>query len=162
MEEVLPPQTEDGAGFEPTRIRQLTVFMENRVGRLQTLVRAYESRGGQIMGLSVQTSADTGLVRLICSDTDLAREVLHAEGFSFSEQDVLAVELPAKSRQPLMTLCAALLAGELSILYSYPLLQRPGGPALVLYLDDSTLAARLLIKKGFRILGESDLKKDAS
>ena len=42
MEEVLPPQTQEGAGFEPTRVRQFTVFMENRVGRLQQLVRSYE------------------------------------------------------------------------------------------------------------------------
>jgi hypothetical protein len=162
MEEVLPPQTEDGAGFEPTRLRQLTVFMENRVGRLQTLVRAYESAGGRIVALNVQTSADTGLVRIICSDTDLARQVLQAEGFSFSEQDVLAVELPKGTRQPLTTLCAALLAGEVSIHYGYPLLHRPGGPALVLYVDDLTLASQLLIKKGFTIIGESDLRKDSN
>ena len=74
MEEVLPPQTESGAGFEPTRVRQITVFLDNRVGRLQTLVRAYEEAGGRIMSLSIQNSADTALVRLICSEADLARD----------------------------------------------------------------------------------------
>ena len=63
MEEVLPPQTQEGAGFEPTRVRQFTVFMENRVGRLQTLVRSYEESTGRIIALSIQNSADTALVR---------------------------------------------------------------------------------------------------
>ena len=40
MEEILPPQTEHGAGFERTRLPQFTVFLENRVGRLTALLRA--------------------------------------------------------------------------------------------------------------------------
>jgi hypothetical protein len=39
------------------------------------------------------------------------------------------------------------------------LLVRPRGPAVVLYVDDPTLAAQLLIRKGFTLLGESDLRK---
>jgi hypothetical protein len=39
MEKMLPPQTRAGGGFEPPRVRQFTIFLENRVGRLQSLVR---------------------------------------------------------------------------------------------------------------------------
>lgn len=158
MEEVLPPQTEDAAGFEPTRVRQITVFMENRVGRLQTLVRAYEEAGGRIMALSIHNSADTALVRIICSDPDLARDVLKHEGFSCAEQDLLIVQLPRKN-YPLTAVCAALLAGEINIHYAYPMLSRPGGPAIALYVDDLTLASQILIRKGYTILGESDLRE---
>jgi hypothetical protein len=158
MEEVLPPQTENGAGFEPTRVRQFTVFMANQVGRLQSLVRAYEQATGQVMALSIQNSVDTALVRIICSDPELAKEVLTREGFSFTEQDVLIVELP-KTREPLVALCTALLAAEISIHYVYPMMVRPAGPALAVYVDDPVLAAQLLIKKGFRIIGESDLRQ---
>jgi len=51
MEEVLPPQTQEGAGFESTRVRQFTVFMENRVGRLQSLDRrrGYPGVFGQVI-----------------------------------------------------------------------------------------------------------------
>src|SRR5881628_572883 len=88
MEEVLPPQTENGAGFEPTRVRQFTVFLENRVGRLGTLVRALEETSGRVCALSIEESADSALVRLICADPDASRESLHEAGFSFSETDV--------------------------------------------------------------------------
>jgi hypothetical protein len=158
MEEILPPQTESGAGFEPVRVRQFTVFMENKVGRLQQLVRAHEEAGGRIVGLSVFNSADTALVRIICSDPDFGRERLTREGFSFTEQEMLAVELPKRTRQPLLTVTAALLTAEINIHYAYPLLHRPDGPALALYVDDLTLAAQLFIRKGFVLLGESDLK----
>jgi hypothetical protein len=158
MEEVLPPQTESGAGFEPTRVRQFTVFLENKVGRLQTLVRALEQGSGTIVAMSIHESADSALVRLICSNADEAKDILRFGNFAFSENDLLVVELPKKSRQPLIDICAALLAAEINIHYAYPLLVRPRAPSLALYVDDSTLAARLLIKKGFTLIGESDLK----
>jgi len=160
MEEVLPPQTQHGAGFELTRVRQFTVFLENRVGRLQMLVRALEESAGRIVALSIEESADSALVRLICSHPGLGRDTLHKEGFSFSESEVLAVELPRGTRQPLIAICAALLAAEINIHYSYPLLVRPRGPALALYVDDPTLAAQLLIRKGFTLIGESDLSRE--
>lgn len=158
MEEVLPPQTQSGAGFELTRIRQFTVFLENRVGRLQGLLRAFEESAGKICGMSIEESADSALVRLICSEPDLGREALRGGGFSFSESELLAVELP-RAKQPLVALCAALLAAEINIHYAYPLLQRPRGPAVALYVEDPTLAAQLLIRKGFTLIGESDLRK---
>lgn len=160
MEEVLPPQTQSGAGFELTRVRQFTIFLENRVGRLGTLVRALEESASKIVALSIEESADCALVRLICSDPDLSRDHLKQEGFSFGESELLAVELPTKTtKQPILAICSALLAAEINIHYAYPLLLRPRGPALALYVEDPTLAAQLLIRKGFVLIGESDLRK---
>ena len=158
MEEVLPPQTQEGAGFEPTRVRQYTIFMENKVGKLQTLVRGLEQGAGKIVAMSIQENADTALVRLICSDPDESRDILKFAEFAFTENEILVVEFPKKSKQPLIDICSALLAAEINIHYAYPLLLRPRGPSLALYVDDPTLAGRLLIRKGFTLIGESDLK----
>jgi hypothetical protein len=157
MEEVVPPPTQEGAGFERTRVCQFTIFLENRVGRLSSLVRALEERVGRISALSIEESADAALVRVICADPDQGRRVLREGGFSFSETDVLAVELPANRRHPLLTLCTALLSAEINIRYFYPLLFRPHGPAIAMYVDDPTLAAQIMIRKGFTILSENDL-----
>jgi hypothetical protein len=157
MEEILPPQTQDGAGFERTRVPQFTIFLENRVGRLNALVRLLEEHVGKINALSIEESADSALVRVICSSPDDGRTALKRAGFSFSETDILAVELPKNSRQPIMSICTALLSAEINIHYAYPLLQRPRGPALALYVDDPTLAAQILIRKQFILIGESDL-----
>jgi hypothetical protein len=157
MEEVVSPETESGSGFEPTTVRQFTVFLENRVGRLTLLVRALEEQV-RVVGMAIEESADAALCRVICSNTDSGRYLLSSNGFSFNEVEVLIVALPKRNEQPIGAICNALLTAEINIHYTYPLLICPGGPALVVYCDDMVLAAQLLIRKGFRIIGQSDLK----
>ena len=159
MEESVLPQTQEGAGFEPTRVRQFIVFLENRVGRLQQLVRAFEEEAARIVAISIEESAEAALVRMICSNPDLGRQILQRHDFAFGESDILAVELPKKNPQPLISICSALLSAEINIHYVYPLLLGPHGPTLALYVDEPTLAAEILIKKGFNLIGESDLKE---
>ena len=160
MEEVLPPGTAHGAGFESTRVRQFTIFLESKVGRLQMLLRSFEQGVGRIVALSIEESGDAALVRMICAHPDFGRELLKTAGFGFSESDLLAVEMPKRHKQPLIAVCSALLAAEINIHYAYPQLTRPRGPALALYTDDPTLAAQLLIRKGFTLVGQSDLDAD--
>ncbi len=159
MEEVLPPQTQRGGGFELTRVRQFTVFLDNRVGRLGMLIRALEESVSRIVALSIEESADSALVRLICSEPDRGREALEDGRFAFGVSELLAVELPRRTKQPLLAVCSALIAAEINIHYAYPLLYRPNEPALALYVEDPTLAAQLLVRKGFTLLSEADLTK---
>ena len=58
-----------------------------------------------------------------------------------------------------LSFCSALLGAEINIHYAYPLMLRPRGPAVALYVEDPTLAAQLLIRKGFTLIGESDLEE---
>ena len=159
MEEVvLPPQTQFGAGFEPVRVRQFIVFLENRVGRLQQLVRTFEEDDTKIVAIAIEESAEAALVRLICSDPDHGLELLRKNQFCCVESEILAVELPKRATQPLIAICTALLSAEINIHYAYPLLLRPHGPTLALYVDEPVLAAQILIRKGFTLIGESDLR----
>lgn len=158
MEEVVSPQTEHGAGFEPTRLRQFTIFLENRVGRLQVLVKTLESSPHEIVTIAIEECADSALVRMVCRYPDITREALRSDGFAFTESEVLAVELPSGRRQPLLAVTAALLTAEINIHYLYPLMRRFDRPALILYVEDLTLSAQILIRKGFRLLGESDFR----
>ena len=156
MEKVLPPHTASGAGFESTRVRQFTVFLENRVGRLMALLRALEEDQQHLHALAIEESADAALVRIIVSDPDRAKPNLKKQGFSLSTTEVLCVELP-DHENPLHAVCQALLTAELNMHYTYPMLKGLHGPAVVVYVDDITLASRLLIRKNFQILSESDL-----
>lgn len=157
MESVLPPATAEGTGFELTRVRQYTVFLENKVGKLQHLVRCLEEGVGRIVALSIEESGDAALVRMICAHAEFGRELLVTAGFAFGETELLVVEIPRRSKQPLLNLCSVLLAAEINIHYAYPLLIPR--TAVALYVDDPTLAARLLIKKGFNLLSEADLQR---
>lgn len=160
MQELLPPETAEGAGFDSPRVRQFTVFLENKVGRLHTLMRALEQGSGRLAALSIEESGDSALVRIICGHPEFGRELLQTGGFPFSETELLVVELPKRVKAPLMTLCAALLAAELNIHYAYPLLRRPhGNAAMAIHVDDLTVAADILIKKRFTLISEKDLGK---
>ena len=157
MEEVLPPQTSEAAGFESSRVRQFSIFLANKVGRLQTLVRLLENSDSRIAALSIEESSDISIVRVVTTDPNVSRDLLREGGFPFNETDLIAVELPEGTLQPLLRICSALLAAEINIHYAYPLLLSPRGPSLALYVDDLVLASRLLVRKGFRLIGESDL-----
>ncbi len=161
MQDLLPPDTGTGAGFERTTLRQFNIFLENRVGRLSLLLHALEEGGQAVNAINIEESADAALVRLICSDPTIGRRCLLDAGFSFSESDVLAVVLPAKQAFPLISICRALLAAEINIHYAYPMMRNPRGPAIILYVDDRTLAAQILIRKSFQLVGESDLRPPA-
>jgi hypothetical protein len=159
MEEMLPPDSGTGAGFEKPTLRQFTIFLENRVGRLTLLLRCLEASGQRIVGIAIEESADAALVRLIPCEPEDTRQCLKESGFSFSITEVLAVELPQNAREPLISICNALLAAEINVHYAYPLLRGLHGPALALYVDDRTFAAQILIRKQFTLIGESDLRQ---
>lgn len=159
MEETVLPQTQEGAGYEGARVRQFTIFLANKVGRLQQLIQTLDEGVSRIAALSIEESADSSLVRVVTTEPDASRELLKKSEFPFIETDLIAVELPADSQQPLVKICSALLGAEINIHYAYPLLLSPRGPSLALYVDDPTLAARLLIRRGFTLIGESDLSQ---
>ncbi len=160
MEDLLPPPVASGSGYERTGVRQFTIFLENRVGRLTTLLRALEESDQCINAISVEESADTALVRLICSDPDDARDTLVRGKFAFGETDVLVVALPHRNDRPLLSITTALLAAEINIHYVYSMLRAHPYPAAALYVDDPTLASQLLIRRGFKLISESDLAKE--
>jgi hypothetical protein len=159
MQGVVPPATEHGAGYEPASVRQFTVFLENRVGKMSFLLEKFEDAHLRINAFSIEESTDISLMRLIACDPEAARSCLSRHGFSYSETRVLAVEIPQTTRVPMIHVARALLAAEVNIHYAYPLLRGHAEPAIALYVDDITFAQRILMRKQFRILGESDLAR---
>ena len=138
-------------------LRQFAVFLENRVGRLHDLLRRFEGHEIRVVALSIANSVDCAFVRLMLSDADRGREILKLANFSFSEIDLIGVELP-DGNQPFVQICMALLTAELNVHYTYPLLyHRSGRGAIALYVDDVDLALKTLEEKGLRIVTESDL-----
>ncbi len=79
---------------------------------------------------------------------------------AFSQSEILVVELGTHQR--LTNLCLALLGAELSIDYIYPMMTRPhGSPTIAVKCDDPVLAGQILVRKGFSIISEDQLRDDA-
>ena len=78
-----------------------------------------------------------------------------------TESDLLVVRLP-EGDHPLLRICKALLAAEISIHYAYPLLVGPqGSAALALHVEDLESAVTTLSQQGFTLFTEKDFADDA-
>jgi hypothetical protein len=75
-------------------VKQLSVFIENKAGRVSEVTDVLGAAGVNIRGFSVSDTADYGIVRLVVNDPDRGRDVLHGAGFAVKVNDVLCVELP--------------------------------------------------------------------
>lgn len=152
-----------GIGFEtlegyswPT-ITQFSVFLENRVGQLLELLRAFSGTKVRITALSIADSADCCIVRVMLTHSEQGREVLKRAKLPFAENELLVAELSAGSRT-LTDICTALLQGEVNIHYAYPLIVHPHGRAAVgMHVDNVELAGQILRSCGFEVLCEADL-----
>src|SRR3569832_274216 len=142
-----PYVTARGRGF-PT-IRQLTEFLENRVGRLMEVIRRFEASRVRIVALSIADATECAFVRFLLSHPEQGREILERAGLALIETDLIGVELPDSS-QPLLEVCTALLQAEVNIVQAYPLLVRPRGrPVVALMVDNAESAIDTLHSKGF-------------
>lgn len=150
-----PLETAEGGEF--AGCRQLSVFLENRVGQLLRLTRLLDTEQVRILGLSVEGTVDCAIVRMIVSDPDLARDLFVRQGFAISECDMLVVELP-EGRRAIMTICAALIGAEVNINYVYPVwADVKHGQALAVQVDNLAQAVTVLNERGFRIISQSEL-----
>ncbi|MHC5004034.1 MAG: acetolactate synthase [Planctomycetota bacterium] len=150
-------QQHTAQSYAPPSVRQFSVFLENKVGKLLSLVRLFdEAAAVHLCAFSVVESSDYAVIRMIPNNADAARVILREHGLAFSESDLLIVELD--EGQTLSSMCLSLLGAELNIRFAYPLLLRPNGtPTIALAVDDQHLAGQILRRKNFRLLGEGDL-----
>ena len=74
-------------------VKQLSVFLENRKGRLLEVTEILKNAGINIRALAMAESAEFGILRLVVNNPEKARSSLSAEGFTVAEQNVFAVEV---------------------------------------------------------------------
>ena len=108
-------------GRDYPTISQFTVFLENRVGALTSLIRKFQSTRCRVMALSIIDSTECSIVRLILSHPEQGRETLERAGVAMIESSLICVELN-EVQQPLLELCSALLRAEINLVQTYPLM----------------------------------------
>ncbi|MEZ5303838.1 MAG: acetolactate synthase [Verrucomicrobiales bacterium] len=149
------PAIESGA--EP--VRQYSIFLENRVGALFSVIKLIGDAGVYVLGLSVQDSVDMTLIRMVVTDPETVETVFMEKGIGHTCADIIVVELP-EGPATIPKVLAALLEAESNIHFSYPLLVQPRGKAaLALYVDDVEFASSALFKNGFKLLHQGDLSR---
>lgn len=126
-------------------VKQLSVFMENREGRLEEAAGVLKDRSVNILSLSMADTTEYGMVRMVVSDPEAAREALRERGFSAMLTDVLAVRLENRAGE-LYRLAHILCAKGLNIEYMYTLVSGSLAAMMVKVADGP--AAEAAIREG--------------
>ena len=72
---------------------QLSIFLENKTGRLNDVTKVLSKAGVNMRAFSVADNSDFGILRLLVDDTDKAKQVLKENGFAVSTTDVIALNI---------------------------------------------------------------------
>lgn len=129
------------------KMKQVSVFVENRPGRLKLLLETLAKADINIRALSIADTADFGIVRMILSDTEKGLDVIREAGLAASTNDVLRVEVPDQPGGLLSAVVAPLSAAGINVEYVYAFADRPLENAMVvLKVGDIDAAAKLIGK----------------
>lgn len=98
--------------------RQISVFLENKPGRLANVLRVLAREKVNVIALTIVDAHEHSVLRLIVNDVARTQEVLRGLGISFAETDVLVVDL---KNQPgaLAHVCEQLASEHINIDYVY-------------------------------------------
>ena len=156
LESILPESTQK---FDGPRVRQFSVFLQNKVGALLEVVKLLNLHMVDVVGLSVQDSTDSSIVRLISSDPEMVEALFKENDIPFGVCEMVVVEMEEVATG-LAGLLASLLAAEVNIYFSYPLLIRPNRrAALALHVEDHECASSVLAGDGFKLLSQADISR---
>ena len=137
-------------------IKQLSVFIENREGRLGEVLTTLKDNNINIISLSLADTSDYGMLRMVTSSPDEAKKVLKDSGFSAKLTDVLAVKLEHKVgelQEVLEIICKA----GINVEYMYALATKNDDATIVIKTSNAEEAALLLQKEGAEFLTSNEI-----
>ena len=137
-------------------VNQLSVFIENKHGRLSEAIKGISESDINIRALSIGDSQDFGIVRMIVSDLDKARELL-GEDFIYKVTPVIAVKMDDRGGA-LYKILRTLEESEINVKYTYAFTSNTEfGAYVVLRVDDVTATEKILSDKGFRLATDEEI-----
>ena len=137
------------------RVEQISVFLENKAGRLAEVTRLLADAGVNIRALSLADTSDFGILRLIVSDNDKAKEVLAQNGFTVGKTDVVAVEVEDRPGG-LYKILDILFRASINVEYMYAFVQSSGKDAVIIFrFDNLNEAVRVLTENGVTVINGS-------
>lgn len=139
------------------KVKQISVFLENKAGRLAYLTKVLGEHGINIRALSIADTTDFGILRLIVDDPQRAHDTLKEAGLSVSVTDVIAVEVPDRPGG-LASVLAELDANNINIEYLYAFVEKASEDAIVIFrVEDIDRAVNILTQAGIKVLPSEEV-----
>ncbi len=134
------------------KVEQISIFIENKSGRLAEVAGALGEAGINIRALSLADTSDFGILRLIVNDGEKAKQILKEKGFTVSKTEVVAIEVPDRPGG-LSEILQSLDNDGINVEYMYAFVERCGENAVIIFrFDETEKAIECLVQKGFNVL----------
>jgi hypothetical protein len=140
-------------------IQQLSVFLENKPGRLAHVAEVLRDNKINIRALTIADTSDFGILRMIVNNPEKGLEVLKKAGFTVKVNTILAVEIDDREGifYDLMNLCDK---SGLNVEYTYSFVEQHSNKAILfLRIENSDKAIEVFTKSGYKLLTVDEAKK---
>ena len=140
-------------------IKQISIFAENKPGRMAGVAKALGDAGVNIRALTIAEAGDFGVIRMVVDDTERGYTALREKGFMVSETDVLAVEIKDVPGG-LYEIANSLGMNNVNVEYAYAFVTAKAERAmLILRVDDVKRAAEVLSEAGVRVATRAEIQQ---
>ncbi len=140
-------------------VRQISVFVENKRGRVKEILQALASANVDIKALSLADTTEFGIMRMIVDDEVAAKEALVADGVVMRVNEITAVAVD-DTPGALMNTFGVLDENEIAIEYMYAFAEKLDGmPVIAIRTDSPDLANDKLKAKGIKVLTHDEVNK---
>ncbi len=137
------------------RVEQISIFLENKSGRLAEVTGILADAEVNIRALSLADTSDFGVLRLIVNDITKAKAALKEKGFTVGKTEVLAVEVPDRPGG-LHHILSLLQGSGINVEYMYAFVQQSGNNAVMIFrFEDIDRAVELLAENGITVINGS-------
>ena len=130
------------------QVKQISIFMENRAGRLQEITGVLANAGINIRAISLADTSDFGILRLIVNKPENAVDILRNEGFIIRENSVIACVIDDKPGG-LYQVVNVLGKADISIEYMYGFFERKTDKAVMIIRVEEPDKAITLLRQNY-------------
>lgn len=139
------------------RAEQISVFLENKAGRLAEVTGILSDAKVNIRALALADTSDFGVLRLIVDNNEKAVEALKNRGLTVGRTDVLAVEVEDRPGG-LHSILNLLNEAEINVEYMYAFVQHSGKNAVMIFrFDNVDEAVKVLEKNNVKVINGSEV-----
>lgn len=138
-------------------VRQISVFLENKAGRLADVAKVLGENNIDISALSIADTTHFGILRLIVNNPDRAEQVLRESGFTVSSSPVLAIAVDDEPGA-LSKALEALTTNGIGVDYIYAFVGKTQNKALVIFrVENTETASEILRQAGILVLKDEEV-----
>ncbi len=142
------------------RIKQISVFLENKPGHLQNILKILGDNKINIRTLTIAEVSDFGIVRMIVNRPDEAHDVLKKEHVTSSVTEVLGIGID-DTPGSLYNAIEKFKEHNINIEYMYAFTEKKDGKAVMIFrFEDIDYAQKVLVEQGFNIMKNLDVIGD--